>query len=419
MYLEDCPLQPRLPTFLIIGGLSGLLKSILLLIENIVKKNSAAISSRIRHSQTIIGIWNVTNLVFNIFTLCWVIAGSYWIYSIYQGTTSDGYANCNITLYKFSFSSVTCSYVLLVLVFAWNLFLAGESLRRRKRQATSSDEGEDGIPVGSGGELAGAEELGNATSEDAEGEGVNAIVLEEVELEGVSNERVELVDVDTVSNQERVNFEGVVSHGRVEPGGVVSDERELHGVASNEMEGVERAGLGCVASNEMEGVELGGVTSVEDQHIFERANSFSASVVRDDHRVSCSFPHHDPSESTATLASHSSQLSGSPRVSRSRHSSLRYESSPSFHQSFRQGDFGSGLIPSRSKHMRGAVSYLQLQNHMQKNLTRPSSNPALHGSHSNTLDSRRLFGRHTVHTTRGRSSLYNTFLSDGFSITAV
>lgn len=416
MYLEDCPLQPRLPTFLIIGGLSGLLKSILLLIENVVKKNSAAISSRIRHSHAVIGIWSVTNLIFNIFILCWVIAGSFWIYSIYQETTSDGYANCNVTLYKFSFSSVTCSYVLVILVFAWNLFLAGETLRRRrKHRTTSSDEGggeEGGIPVGSSsGELAGAEELGNATSED--GERVNA---EEVELEGVPN--VELEDV--VSNHERVNFEGADSNGRAESGGavsaVVSDEGEIRGVAaSNEIEGATE-----------ERAELGGVALVESQHIFERAHSFSASVVRHDQHGSCSFPHHDPSETTGTLSSHSSQLPGSPRVSRSRHSSLRYESSPSFHQSFRQGaggtgDFGSGLIPSsRSKHMRGAVSYLQLQSHMQKNLTRPSSsNPALHGSHSNTLDSRRLFGRHTVHTAGGRSSLYNTVLSDGFSITAV
>ena len=339
-----------------------------------------------------------------------MVAGSYWIYSVYQETTSDGYTNCNVTLYKFSFSSVTCSYVLLVLVFAWNFFLAGESLRRRKHRTTSSDEGEDS------GELAGAEELGNVTS--VNGEGMNPTVLEEVELEDVSNERVELGAM--VSNRVRVNFEGVVSSGRVEPEGVVSDEREHHDIAE--------------ASNEIEGagewVELGGVTSVEEHHIFERANS---SVVRDDQRGSCSFPHHDPSESMAALPSHRSQLPESPRVSRSRHSSLRYESSPSFHQSFRQGDFGSssfhqsfrqgvfgsGLIPNRSKHMRGAVSYLQLQSHMQKNLTRPSSIPALHGSHSNTLDSRHLFGHHTVHTAGGRSSLYNTVLSDGFSITAV
>ncbi len=130
MYLDDCPLEPYIPVFLIIGGLAGLIKVMLLITESVVRKKSASIMPRVRHLKLVLWMWRTGNLLFNLLMVVWVIAGSYWVYGTYMEMISDGFTSCNVFLYKFAFAFVTCSYIFLLMMFSCMFFLAGASLRK-------------------------------------------------------------------------------------------------------------------------------------------------------------------------------------------------------------------------------------------------------------------------------------------------
>lgn len=144
VYLNDCPLEPKIPIFLIIGGISGVLKNVLLIVENVLKRHSRTLSRRFRRQKKwIVYVWRAFNLVFNLFMLAWIITGSYWIFSSYSAVHSNDFTNCNELLYKFGFSIVISSYILLVLMCCCTCICAGICLRRNKDQDEGEGEGEE------------------------------------------------------------------------------------------------------------------------------------------------------------------------------------------------------------------------------------------------------------------------------------
>jgi hypothetical protein len=143
VYLNDCPLEPKIPIFLIIGGISGVLKNVLLIVENVLKRHSRTLSRRFkRQKKWLVYVWRTFNLVFNLFMLAWIITGSYWIFSSYSAVNASDFSNCNELLYKFGFSIVISSYILLVLMCCCTCICAGICLRRKKDQ--EEEEGDEG-----------------------------------------------------------------------------------------------------------------------------------------------------------------------------------------------------------------------------------------------------------------------------------
>ena len=122
--MGECSLEPNIPIFLIVGGILGILKNLFLILENVSKRCPHRLYPRSHKKRKYLKyIWKIFNILFTLFMLAWIIAGSYWIYHIYNDVmridfgrlSSDG-TSCNELLYKFSFGILTSSYILLVLM---------------------------------------------------------------------------------------------------------------------------------------------------------------------------------------------------------------------------------------------------------------------------------------------------------------
>ena len=119
--------------------------------------------------------------------LAWIIAGSYWIFSLYKTVHSNDFSNCNELLYKFGFSIVISSYILLVLMCCCTCICAGICLRRKKdrdeEDPEEEEEGEGEERDGSEGEsrtLGGSEEeLDNDSLTRGAGEEEETVVDDE------------------------------------------------------------------------------------------------------------------------------------------------------------------------------------------------------------------------------------------------
>ena len=116
------------------GGISGILKNIFLIVENIIRRYSEKIEPHVKHSKYIILVWRLFNLLFNLFMLAWTIAGGYWVYHIYAVVTISEYSECSELLYKFGFGIVTSSYILLLLTCVCVCCCAGICLKMNKRR---------------------------------------------------------------------------------------------------------------------------------------------------------------------------------------------------------------------------------------------------------------------------------------------
>ena len=151
LFVHTCPLEPLIPVYLIVGGISGILKNVLLIVENLIKRYSDQISPRIKHTKYIVHIWRTFNLIFNLFMLVWTIAGSYWVYHIYTEVTNSEYMECTELLYKFGFGIVTSSYILLLMTCTCVCCCAGICLKinkRERREGSLSGSSESGSSEG-------------------------------------------------------------------------------------------------------------------------------------------------------------------------------------------------------------------------------------------------------------------------------
>ena len=169
VFLGDCPREPKIPIFLVVGGLSGVLKNVALVFENIAKHCSHRIppeaAKRVKYAKY---TWRVINLLFNLFMLSWIIAGSYWVYHIFSEVDPE-YEDCDEILYKFAFGVITSSYILLVMMLCCTS-CCGLCLIRRRAAREEEEEEEEEV-------------------EEEEGEGGGEEGREEGEGEEGSNER--------------------------------------------------------------------------------------------------------------------------------------------------------------------------------------------------------------------------------------
>ncbi|XP_033182608.1 transmembrane protein 272-like [Anabas testudineus] len=116
VYLHDCPRQYLIPIYLIVGGVFGLVLSVLSCLPCTQETNNDSTNSSPLSRISV--IWNSLT---SFFLFCWFIAGNVWIYSIYEPNYNKNTTNvdpyCNKTLYLFAFWSTTLVYILLGLFF--------------------------------------------------------------------------------------------------------------------------------------------------------------------------------------------------------------------------------------------------------------------------------------------------------------
>ncbi|XP_068117636.1 transmembrane protein 272-like [Hyperolius riggenbachi] len=90
LYIDQCPIQPLIPIFLIVAGAVHLLGFVLMPLQFVCPKVTYTI-------EGIVGL----------FSLSWFIAGSVWVFSIYQTNPKL----CHDTLYKFAFGILIFEYI--------------------------------------------------------------------------------------------------------------------------------------------------------------------------------------------------------------------------------------------------------------------------------------------------------------------
>ncbi|KAL0970281.1 hypothetical protein UPYG_G00239820 [Umbra pygmaea] len=98
MHLNDCPLQPYIPIYLVVIGATSIASLLLFYFNNTLDTSYFSLLS----SSTII--------LLQLFNLGWFIAGSVWVYSIhtvnYDATAGEKYCKRAVYLFAFWFNSL-------------------------------------------------------------------------------------------------------------------------------------------------------------------------------------------------------------------------------------------------------------------------------------------------------------------------
>ncbi|XP_069375308.1 transmembrane protein 272 [Paralichthys olivaceus] len=113
VYLDDCPVQPYIPIYLIVSGVFGLMLALLSCLPCTQQPTDGSTNPLSR----LCVLWNSMT---SCFLFCWFIAGNVWIYSIYEPEYTNNSTNvdhyCNKTLYLFAFWITNLVYILFGLI---------------------------------------------------------------------------------------------------------------------------------------------------------------------------------------------------------------------------------------------------------------------------------------------------------------
>lgn len=107
-YLKECTVQNYIPVYVLVSGVFHMIMALFACLPCGQNDNSTL--------KTLSSIWNS---LLSGFTICWFIAGSVWVYSIYPpnyNSTVVDVPYCNKTLYLFAFWTTTLVYILFAVV---------------------------------------------------------------------------------------------------------------------------------------------------------------------------------------------------------------------------------------------------------------------------------------------------------------
>ncbi|XP_064636888.1 transmembrane protein 272-like isoform X3 [Lineus longissimus] len=124
-YLHECPREPKIPIYLLVGGCFGLLKLLSLLwkqvksrryerLDEIYDTEEDGASGLTSKSSTF------TDVVLSLFLFIWFVFGNYWVISVwepnYKQLLYEPSNWCDKTVYLFAFSQIMACYCLMVLI---------------------------------------------------------------------------------------------------------------------------------------------------------------------------------------------------------------------------------------------------------------------------------------------------------------
>ncbi|XDV18950.1 hypothetical protein PO909_024540 [Leuciscus waleckii] len=112
IHFHECPVQPKLPVYMTVIGATGLLSLLLMYLRNTLDDCPLA-----RFCTAFI-------LMLCVFIVCWFIAGTYWIYSVYppsNDSTRTG-NHCQRTLYLFAFWFNNICFLCVSMLFVFCLY---------------------------------------------------------------------------------------------------------------------------------------------------------------------------------------------------------------------------------------------------------------------------------------------------------
>lgn len=126
--MKDCPKEPHIPVYMIVGGSFGTIKMLWLLWRQVRSRRYERLDARSRASRsnsnedaisTSAGS-RITNFLLTSFLIVWFVLGNVWILSIYwpefEPTLYEPNRWCHKTLYVFSLVHLVIMYSLMVVV---------------------------------------------------------------------------------------------------------------------------------------------------------------------------------------------------------------------------------------------------------------------------------------------------------------
>lgn len=111
-YLDECPKEPKVPIYLLVGGSFGVLKLILVLWRQ-VKYHRYEYDDHFTDPSTLFSASHVTHWALSVFLAIWFAFGNYWLYSIWKphfnAPLHEPRNWCSETVFRFTFwQLVTC-----------------------------------------------------------------------------------------------------------------------------------------------------------------------------------------------------------------------------------------------------------------------------------------------------------------------
>ncbi|XP_027784542.1 transmembrane protein 272 [Marmota marmota marmota] len=125
-FLEDCPIQPLIPLYLLVGGIIGALKVSLLLYDSTRMRRLLSKALVIDDDDDDEYPWRqnahkyYVHLILSLFLFLWFILGNYWVFSVYLPDFIPPFqqpqAYCDKTLYLFAVGVLVLSHTVLILL---------------------------------------------------------------------------------------------------------------------------------------------------------------------------------------------------------------------------------------------------------------------------------------------------------------
>ncbi|XP_057563194.1 transmembrane protein 272 [Hippopotamus amphibius kiboko] len=125
-FLEDCPVQPLIPLYLLVGGIIGALKVSLLLHDSTSMRRLLSKAVVIDDDDGNEYPWRqnahkyYVHLLLSLFLLLWFILGNYWVFSVYLPDFIPPFQQprdyCDKTLYLFAVGVLVLGHTVLGLL---------------------------------------------------------------------------------------------------------------------------------------------------------------------------------------------------------------------------------------------------------------------------------------------------------------
>ncbi|XP_041740952.1 transmembrane protein 272-like [Coregonus clupeaformis] len=112
MHLHDCPLQPYLPIYLLVIGVTSVTSLLLSYLNNTLETGFLSL------------LCSFCILLLQLFNIGWFITGSEWVYSIFPPNydSNSGEKYCQRTIYLFAFWFNSLGSICMVVVFSCGVY---------------------------------------------------------------------------------------------------------------------------------------------------------------------------------------------------------------------------------------------------------------------------------------------------------
>ena len=121
-YLEECPREPKLPIYLLVGGCFGGLKLLLLLCEQ-ARKLRDDDDETIHDDSELLTMTKVAHVCLSLFLCVWFGFGNFWLFGVgipkFKAPLHEPRNWCDRVVFTFTFWQIVICYILLAIVFVF------------------------------------------------------------------------------------------------------------------------------------------------------------------------------------------------------------------------------------------------------------------------------------------------------------